>query len=419
MELAAIILITLLLSAFFSGMEIAFVSANKLRIELDKKQKIFPSNIIKVFTQNPSQYISTMLIGNNLALVIYGLAMAKILEPVILQFTSHDGALLFVQTVISTLLILFIAEFLPKNLFRINPNQTLRVFAIPVYFFYLLFYPIARFTTSLSRSIIKVFLRTQIVENGNASFNKVDLDHMVSEAQNDDADVQEVDHDVKIFQNALDFSKIKIRECVVPRTELVTVSIDDTMDELKQKFIETGYSKILVYQDTIDNIIGFAASIQLFKKPDNIKQMVQKLPIVPESMPANKLLGTFIQDKKSMALVVDEFGGTSGIVTMEDILEEIVGDIQDEHDKIKLTELKLSEYEYKLAGRLEIDDLNENYNLNLPVSDDYETIAGLILAIYGSIPKVNDEVVFEHFKFRILKATTTKIELVHLKIDQE
>ncbi len=418
MNLIIIILATLLLSAFFSGMEIAFISANKLRLELDNKQKIFPSNILKVFSKNPSQYISTMLIGNNLALVIYGLVMAKLIEPSIRVFIHTDGLVLFIQTIVSTLVILVLAEFIPKTLFRINPNQTLRIFAIPVFLFYIIFYPAAIFTTKVSRIIIRLFLRVKITENSDISFSKVDLNHLVNDTKISDGNDEnrELDHDVKIFQNALDLSNIKLRECIVPRTEIEAVSINDTVEYLKQKFIETGYSKIMVYEDSIDNIIGFAASIVLFQKPDTIASMVQKLPIVPETMPANKLLALFIQNKKSMALVVDEFGGTSGIVTMEDILEEIVGDIQDEHDKISLTDKKISDNEFKFSGRLEIDDLNEKYNFNLPVSDDYETIAGLILSHCGSIPKVNDVITVDKFKFVILSATTTKIELIQLKI---
>lgn len=418
MDLLIIILVTILFSAFFSGMEIAFVSANKLRMEIDKNQNIFPSNILRIFSENPSQYISTMLIGNNLALVIYGIVMATLMEPFIKTFVTNDGMVLFIQTVISTIVILFLAEFLPKTLFKINPNQTLRVLAIPVYFFYLIFYPIAKFTTGISRIIIKIFLRANISDDDNISFGKVDLDHFITDSQMDEDKSHEMGHDVKIFQNALDLSNIKLRECVVPRTEIEAVELSDSVDLLKQKFIETGYSKIMVYEESIDNIIGFAASIQLFQKPTSIKEMVQKLPIVPETMPANKLLALFIQNRKSMALVVDEFGGTSGVVTMEDILEEIVGDIQDEHDKIKLIEKKISDEEYMLSGRLEIDDLNDKYNLNLPASGDYETIAGLILANFGSIPTVNDVIEIGVFSFIILKATTTKIELVQLKIDK-
>lgn len=416
MELLIIIIVTILFSAFFSGMEIAFVSANKLRMEIDKNQNIFPSNILRIFSDNPSQYISTMLIGNNLALVIYGIVMAIVIEPSIKHFISNDGIVLLIQTIISTIVILFLAEFLPKTFFKINPNQTLRIFAIPVYFFYLIFYPIAKFTTALSRIIIKLFLRVKITDDDDNTFGKVDLDHFINDAQIKDDQSQEIDHDVKIFQNALDLSNIKLRECVVPRTEIEAVELDDSVDFLKQKFIETGYSKIMVYEESMDNIIGFAASIQLFQKPTSIKEMVQKLPIVPETMPANKLLAMFIQNRKSMALVVDEFGGTSGVVTMEDILEEIVGDIQDEHDKIKLIDQKINDAEYQLSGRLEIDDLNEKYNLNLPVSAEYETIAGLILANYGSIPTVNDIIEVDVFSFKILKASTTKIELIKLKI---
>jgi len=397
-------------------MEIAFVSANKLRMELDKKQNLFHSGIINIFSENPSQYISTMLIGNNVVLVIYSMFMAVLLEPAIYSFTKSEGVILFLETLISTLIILVVGEFVPKTIFRMNPNQTLRLFALPVFVFYLIFFPIARFTTGLSRLILRYLFRVKIDEENTPTFGKIDLDHLVSETQEEQLEAHELKHDVKIFQNALDFSDIRLRECVVPRTELEAVSIDESVEVLKQRFTETGYSKILVYQDSIDNIIGFAHCIDLFEKPQNIKSMVRKIPIVPETMPANKLLGLFIQNKKSMALVVDEFGGTAGIVTMEDILEEIVGDIQDEHDKVVLEETLLGSNEFRFSGRLEIDDLNEKYNLNFPVSDDYETIAGLILKHHGSIPKINDLVTIEQFNFKILKATNTKIELVHLKI---
>lgn len=411
-----IILGTLILSAFFSGMEIAFVSANKLRIELDKKQNRIHSGILNIFSENPSQYISTILIGNNVVLVIYSMLMAKLLEPSIVLITQSEGLILFIQTLISTLIILVFGEFVPKSLFRINPNQTLRIFALPVYLFYLLFYPIARFSTGLSRLIIRRIFRVPITDDDSPVFGKIDLDHLVSETQEEELEAHELKHDVKIFQNALDFSEIKLRECVVPRTEIEAVSIDDSIETLKQKFTDTGFSKILVYQDSIDNIIGFAHCIDLFEKPLNIKSMVRKIPIVPETMPANKLLGLFSQNKKSIALVVDEFGGTSGIVTLEDILEEIVGDIQDEHDKVVLEEVQINENEFKFSGRLEIDNLNEKYDLNLPVSEEYETIAGLILKHHGSIPKINDQLSVEHFNFKILKATNTKIELVQVKI---
>lgn len=417
MEILIIITFSLLFSAFFSGMEIAFVSANKLRIELDKKQGASSWKVIDIFSNNPSQYLATMLIGNNIALVIYGLMMAIVLEPSISNFTTNQGAILLIQTIISTLIILFAAEFLPKTLFKIDPNRNLKIFAYPTYFFYLIFFPIARFTIFLSNIIIRGILRVNLPKQSNISFGKSDLDNLVNENVQEKENATEVDHDVKIFQNALDFSKVKLRECVVPRTEVTAVSIDEKVEVIQQKFIETGHSKILVYEDSIDNIIGYAHSIKLFEKPTSIKSMIRKIPIVPETMPANKLLALFTQKHKSMALVVDEFGGTSGVVTMEDILEEIIGDIKDEHDKEVLIDKRINDHEFQFSGRSEIDDLNEKYGFNLPTSEEYETLAGLILAINGSIPKINDSVEHEGFSFRILKATTTKIDLIHLKLN--
>jgi len=415
MESLIIIALTLICSAFFSGMEIAFISANRLRIELDKKHGVSQSKVINIFANNPSQYLATMLIGNNIALVVYGMLMAQILEAPLSQYIHHSGLVVLVQTILSTLLILLIAEFLPKTLYKINPNQNLRIFAYPTYFFYLIFYPIARFTTFLSHLLIKGIFRVKIDEDISITFGKSDLNNLVNETQIEEDSDYEFDHDVKIFQNALDFSKIKLRDCVVPRTELVSVSIDDDVEKLRQKFIETGFTKILVYEDSIDNIIGYAHSIKLFERPQTIKSMVRRIPIVPETMPANKLLAMFTQNRKSMALVVDEFGGTAGIVTMEDIIEEIIGDIKDEHDKVDLIDHKISDDEYLFSGRCEISDLNEKHKLNLPESDDYVTIAGLVLTHHGSIPKVNDMVEVEGFSIKIIKATTTKVELVRLK----
>jgi len=417
MESLIIILVALLFSAFFSGMEIAFVSANKLRIELDKKQGASSSKVIDIFSNNPSQYLATMLIGNNIALVIYGLIMATILEPVISNLTQNQGAILLIQTIISTLIILFCAEFLPKTLFKIDPNRNLKIFAYPTYFFYLIFYPIAIITIFLSNIIIRSLLRVNLPKQTSISFGKSDLDNLVNENVQEQENSVEFDHDVKIFQNALDFSKIKLRECVVPRTEVTAVSIDEKVEVLQQKFIETGHSKILVYEDSIDNIIGYTHSIKLFEKPTSIKSMIRKIPIVPETMPANKLLALFTKNHKSMALVVDEFGGTSGVVTMEDIIEEIIGDIKDEHDKESLIDKKINDNEFQFSGRSEIDDLNEKYGFNLPTSEEYETLAGLILAQNGSIPKINDTVELNEYSFRILKATTTKIDLIHLKLN--
>lgn len=416
MDSLIIILVALLFSAFFSGMEIAFISANKLRIELDKKQGANTSKVIDLFANNPSQYLATMLIGNNIALVIFGIMMASVLEPVIGRFIQSQGVILLIQTIISTLIILFGAEFLPKTLYKINPNRNLKIFAYPTYFFYLIFYPIARFTIHLSKFILHTIFRVKLPDQTSISFGKSDLDHLVNENVPENDSKAKFDHDVKIFQNALDFSNVKIRECVVPRTELTAVSIDEEVEVLRQKFIETGHSKILVYEESIDKIIGYAHSITLFEKPETVRSMVRKIPIVPETMPANKLLALFTQNRKSVALVVDEFGGTAGIVTIEDILEEIIGDIKDEHDKESLIDKQISEFEYQFSGRIEIDDLNEKYGFSLPVSDDYETLAGLILAINGSIPKINDKIEIEGYLFKVLKTSTTKIDLIHLTL---
>lgn len=411
-----IILVTLLLSGFFSGMEIAFISANRLRIELDKKQGFLFGGIIKRFTNNPSLFLATMLIGNNIALVVYGLLMAEILDPFLTNFIQSEFWELIIETAISTLIILLLAEYLPKSLFRINPNNSLKIFAFPVYLFYLLFYPIASLTSWISRLIIRIFFRVKIKDDESLTFTKHDLDSLVTTNSPEEKKEDKVSQDVKIFQNALDFSEIRLRECMVPRNEIVAVSIDDKISTLRQRFIDTGLSKIMVYENSIDNIIGFAPSIRLFENPSSIKAMVRKLPIVPETMPANKLLESFIQTRKNVALVVDEFGGTSGIVTLEDILEEIVGDIQDEHDKIKLIARKLSDHEFELSGRLEIDDINEQFGINLPVSDDYETLAGLILALHGSIPEENQTLEFNDFIFSIRKVSSTKIDLVTLRL---
>lgn len=418
MDNFALILITLLLSAFFSGIEIAFVSANRLRLEIDKKRSNLASRVIKVFSDNQSQFITTMLIGNNIALVVYGIIMAKVLEPVIEQVFYSPAVVLLLQTIISTAIILLVAEFLPKTLFRINPNKSLKALSGIAFIFYVLFYPVATATTFLSKKIIEIIFRIKMQEESDTAFGKTDLGHLVNEMQMDQPSGGELKHDVKILQNALDFSNIKIRECVVPRPEIVAVSITDSVESIKKKFIETGLSKILVYQNSIDNIVGFAPSITLFKKPKSIASMVLHIPIVPETMPANKLLKLFIQNKKSIALVVDEFGGTSGIVTIEDIIEEIIGDIQDEHDKIKLDEKQISENEFRLSGRLEIDYLNEKFDLGLPVSDEYETIAGMILTYHGSFPKINDIIIIGKFTIKILKAGNTKIESVYLTKDK-
>jgi CBS domain containing-hemolysin-like protein len=414
-----IILLTILFSAFFSGMEIAFVTSNKLRIELDRKQGVFGSGIVRIFTSNPGQYIATMLIGNNIAIVIYGLFFSKMLGPLLTPLLRSDLLVLITNTIISTGVILLMAEFLPKTIFIISPNFFLKALSIPTLFFYWMFYPISKFTLAASNLFIRIFFKKKPGEKPyeNLVFSKVDLDHFVNIAQQN-KEVSEPDHrNIKIFQNALDFSSVKLRECMVPRTEIQAVDCSASIDELKEKFIATQHSRILVYQDSIDNIIGYFELKDLFKNPPDIMSGLRKLTIVPETMAANKLLKVFVEEKKNVALVVDEFGGTSGMVTIEDMLEEIVGDIEDEHDINELTEKVISKNEYVFSGRLEIDYLNEKYHLGLPEEDDYETLAGMILFFHGSIPGSNDIIRIKKFVFKVLKVTATRLELVNLKIE--
>jgi CBS domain containing-hemolysin-like protein len=415
-----IILLSLLFSAFFSGMEIAFIASNKLRLELDIKQGHLTSRVISIFTSRPGDYIATMLVGNNIALVLYGIMMAILLEPSISRYTSSESTILIIQTIISTLIILFTAEFLPKTLFRLSPNTSLRVFAIPVLIFYILLYPVTKLTIAISGFIMHNFMRVpRDIKAQPIAFGKIDLDNLVSESHAKLDQQVDPEQEIKLFQNALDFSNVKLRDCMVPRTEIVAFDESVSMEELRSKFIETGLSKILIYRESTDNIIGYINSKELFKNPSDLSSMIMSLPIVPETMPANKLLQSFIKDHKSISVVVDEFGGTSGIVTMEDILEEIIGEIEDEHDSSELTEDKLNEQEYIFSARLEIDYLNEKYRLDIPESDDYETLAGLILFHYESIPKINDRIHIDGFVFRILDASETRIELIHLQRGQE
>jgi len=399
-------------------MEIAFISANKLRIELDRKQGGFASRIVRIFTNNRSQYISTMLVGNNIALVVYGMLMAGVLDPLIKTYTQSEMVVLLAQTIISTLIILITAEFLPKTLFRINPNEILNFFSVPVLLIYYLLYPISVFTIWISSFFLKLVFGVNIKDEGEKTvFGKLDLDHIIDASQPDIETKEDIEHDIKLFQNALDFSKIKLRECVVPRTELIALELNSTIDKLKQKFIETGLSKILIYKETIDNIIGYVQSPDLFHNPKDINSMIKSLIIVPETMPANKLLNTFMKKQKSIALIVDEFGGTAGIVTIEDIMEEIFGEIEDEHDSVELQETKINDNEYVLSGRLEIDYLNEKYNLEIPESDEYETIAGFILFHHERIPNEHDRITIKPFRFEILKVDNPRIELIKVFID--
>lgn len=415
-----IIIISLLFSAFFSGMEIAFISANRLRIELDKKQGGVSSRILSIVTKKPNQYIATMLVGNNIALVVYGIFMAIILEPVILKFTSSESGILLIQTIISTLIILITAEFLPKTLFRINPNGILHVFSVPVYLFYYGLYPVAWFTIFISNTFIKKILKRDIgAGTQNFVFGKIDLNALVTEGTKEITQPEEKDNDFKMFQNALEFSSLKVRDCMIPRTEIIAMDVNVSVDELNQKFVETGLSKILIYEESVDNVIGYIHVKELFKNINEIKSNLLPVSFVPETMSAQKLLQEFIKDGKSLSVVVDEFGGISGMLTIEDIMEEIFGEIEDEHDSMELIEQQTAENEYLLSGRLEIDYLNEKYNLNLPENDDYDTLAGLIIYHSEKIPVLNETIIVEPFTFKILKVTQTRIELIRVTVSKE
>jgi CBS domain containing-hemolysin-like protein len=411
----------LLLAAFFAGMEIAFLASNKLRLELDRKQGLISSRIIGIFREHSGHYIATIQLGNNIALVIYSIFMARWLEPAISRIISSGFGILTVQTLLSTIIILTLAEFLPKALVRINPNLALRVMSFPLFLVYVLLYPVSSAIHWLSNLILKTMLRIDSVNQyDNMVFGKVDLNNLIVESQDIKGEaLHEEKDEIKLFQNALDFSNVKVRDCMIPRTEIMAFNIHDTVDGLRQKFIDSGFSKILVYDDNIDNMIGYVTSKDLFKNPPSIASMMIEFSYVPETMPANKLLKKFIQEHKSVAVVVDEFGGISGIVTIEDIMEEIFGEIDDEHDVDEFIEKNPEKGLYFFSGRLEIDYLNEKYNLELPESEEYDTLAGYIISHHQNIPKLNDKIIAEKYEIRILKVSRTRIELVQLKRLQE
>jgi CBS domain containing-hemolysin-like protein len=416
-----LILSTIILSAFFSGMETAFISANKLRLELDKQLEPFSSKLLRVVTANSGKYIATMLIGNNIALVIYGIAFAGFLDPIFENYIHTESLILLITTVISTFVILVFGEFLPKTLFRTIPNTLLKIFLIPLSFFFFLFYPVTRSIVGITNLLMNWLFKANIKQNNNnLVFSRIDLDEFVNEKDNNRSEKKEnIESEVKLFKNALDFSKVKLREIMVPRTEIEMLDVNSTISELRQKFVETGYSRIIFYDENIDNIVGYVHSSVIFKNPESVKPYLNNVLIVPETMPANKLLSTFISEHRSIAIVVDEFGGTSGMVTSEDILEEIFGEIEDEHDTVDVIEKKISDNEYVFSGRSEIDLINEKYQINLPETEDFETLAGFILYHHESIPKINSLIKIGVFQFKILKATNTKIELVKLTITED
>jgi CBS domain containing-hemolysin-like protein len=408
------ILVCLVLSGFFSGMEIAFVSANRFKVEVDKKQGKLSASIIGGFLEQPSRFISTLLVGNNIALVVYGITMANLLHDPIEKFTASESAILVIQTIISTLLILVTAEFLPKAFFRINPNRMLDIFAIPAKMFYILFYPLVWVIDRFSKQILAALFKVKLNEE-KMTFGRSDLDEYVNEFISND-EVESVDSEIQIFRNALNFSEIKVRECMIPRTETIALEINEDVEVLRNRFVDTGLSKILIYRDDIDTIIGYVHALELFQKPKNIKSIIRPISLVPESTKVKDLLTLFGQQHRSVAVVLNEFGGTAGMVTVEDIIEEIFGDIEDEHDKEDLTEEKLGDNQYRLSARLEIDYINQEFNLDLPESDGYETLAGFIIEHHQSIPELNELIRVGKFEFLVSQVDSTRIEEVVLTI---
>ncbi len=416
MSYIVIILIAVVFSAFFSGMEIAFLTSNKLRLEIDKKNAGLISRIVSIFTKHPSHYIATMLVGNNIALVIYGIAFARLLrEPItLLLHTQSEAIILLVQTIISTLIILLTAEFLPKTLFRLNPNRTLKFFALPVLIFYLVFYPVTMLAIGISNFTMKYILKVNIGKNKRTVFGKVDLNHLLTSNRTEqDIDKAET-QDLKIFKNAMELSKLKVRDCMIPRTEIVAIDIESPLQQLVDLFIETGLSRILIYRDNLDNVIGYTNSKDMFQNPEHIGNYMKTLPVVPETLSVNKILKSFIKDGKSIAVVLDEFGGTSGIITTEDVIEEIFGEIQDEHDVTDLIAQQLGENSYRLSGRHEISYLNERYQLNIPESEEYDTLAGFIIFHLNNIPGLNETVKIDNIVMKIIKVSANRVELVEL-----
>ena len=409
---------SMVFSAFFSGMEIAFVSSNRLRVEMDRDKHGLSQRALDVFYKQPSHFISTMLVGNNIALVVYGILFAQIFDATLFASLS-DGGRVTCDTLLSTLVVLFTGEFLPKTIFKSNPNGLLTFFALPAYLCYIILWPISRFSTFLSRGLLRlVGVKIPKATEGK-EFTKVDLDYLVQSSIDNAKDDAEIEDEVELFHNALDFADTKVRDCMVPRTEIDAIDIEDcTVEQLRNMFVESGHSKMIVYRGDIDHIIGYIHSSELFKHFTKIAKHIQQMPFVPETMAARKLMHIFLQQKKSLAVVVDEFGGTSGIVSLEDIVEEITGDIEDEHDNQKYVAKQLADGDYMLSARLEIEKVNELFGLELPESDDYMTVGGLILHEYQSFPKLNEVVQIGRFQFKIVKNTMTKIELVRLKVMQ-
>lgn len=411
-----IILSALIASAFFSGTEIAFVSSNKLKIELDRQKGLVSGKILSNFVKNDSRFIATMLLGNNIALVIYGIWMAKFIEPFLVLVTPNSVFVLTTQTILSTLLILFTAEFLPKATFQINPNRVLQVLSVPLTVIYTLLFPLTLFTMFISKGFLRLFkVKT---ENGKGAFSKVDLDDYVrdlNDRMEEGGNSIELNNEMEILQNALTFTDIRARDCMIPRTDIVALELNDSIDNLKSIFIETGLSKVLIYRENIDNIIGYVHGFELFKKPQHIKEVLLPISFVPESMFAKELLQKFSKQQGNLAIVLDEYGGTSGLVTIEDVVEEIFGDIEDEHDNDQLLEEQINENTYLFSGRQDIDYINDEFNMKLPESTEYETIGGLVLHHTETIPEEETEIEVGDYKIIVKEVSDRKIEVVKVE----
>lgn len=409
--------VVILFSALFSGMEIAFVSSNRLLLGIDQSNRSLTSFVIDKYYSNSNNFISSLLVGNNISIVIYGMLMAQLLNMTILKGLEGATSLnLLLETLISTIVIIFTGEFIPKALFRINPNRSLKRFALITYPIYILLYPLSRFTSICSTLLLRLTGIKIKDETRDTTFSKTELNNLILSSIESAGDEETIDNDVRIFQNALDFSNIKVRDCLVPRTEIEAVEYNTPLEELKSVFIESGHSKIVVYRDNIDDIIGYIHSSELFRLGKKWQQKICKMPVVPETLSAQKLMRTLMQQKKSLAVVLDEFGGTSGIVSLEDLVEEIIGEIEDEHDNQNLVAKSLGNNEYILSGRLEIERINELFDLNIPESDEYQTLGGFILSHHQRFPQLNEVISIGKYKIRPIKQRSTKIELVKLSV---
>lgn len=411
------LVVTMVFSAFFSGMEIAFVSSNRLLAEMDREKNGLSQRALNIFYQHPNNFVSTMLVGNNIALVIYGILFARIFDELLFSGLS-DGARVTADTLLSTLVVLFTGEFLPKTIFKSSPNTLLTFFAVPAFVCYVVLWPVSKFATMLSRGILRLVGVKMEKERDDKEFTRVDLDYLVQTSIDNAKSEEEIEEEVKIFQNALEFTETRVRDCMVPRTEIDAVEDTCSAEELKQVFIESGHSKVIVYHDDIDHVVGYIHSSEMFHHQQDWRQGIRQLSFVPETMQASRLMKTFMQQHRSLAIVVDEFGGTSGLIALEDIVEEIFGEIEDEHDSNNYVAKQLDDGEYILSARLEIEKVNEMFDLNLPESDEYMTVGGLILHEYQSFPKLNEIVKIGRFAFKIVKNTATKIELVRLKVEE-